>query len=276
MRMVGTMWTAHGLVVESLVCVLSGGGLLGGQVLRLGRIFIGVIFVAELRNTVGRADWQIDALAAPVSIGKRAVEVFGIGWIGVAESIPAFPNPVQVGVMEIEQRVTADRGEIGHIASDCKMRQEMRVGVQLGIKAVAARWRVDVKVLVESVQTQPVPVKYVDPFAAVDPGPARAVIQCGARSPEHGRQNQIGVVSGDRVPVGKRKSLVVQHLANDSFELMEHEPMPGQEIPLLILLRIRRVVGVSLASVPYGLGIGLILLREGRDDLCFLFHGVIP
>ena len=101
------------------------------------------------------------------------------------------------------------------------MRQEMRVGVQLGIKAVAARWRVDVKVLVESVQTQPVPVKYVDPFAAIDPGPARAFIQCGARSPKHGRQNQIGVVSGDRVPVGKRESFVVQHLANDSLELIE-------------------------------------------------------
>src|SRR5580692_5914786 len=136
--MVGTMRAAHGRFVESLVCALSGGGLFGGQVLRLGRFFIGVIFVAELRNTVGRGDWQIDALAAPVSICKRAVEIFGIGWIGVAESIPAFPNPVQVGVMEIEQGVTADRGEIGHIASDCKMRQEMRVGVQLGIKAVAA------------------------------------------------------------------------------------------------------------------------------------------
>ena len=59
MRMVGTMRTAHGLVVESLVCALSGGGLLGGQVLRLGRLFIAVIFVAELRGTVGRADRQI-------------------------------------------------------------------------------------------------------------------------------------------------------------------------------------------------------------------------
>ena len=117
-RMMGTIWAAHGLLVEILVCALSGGGLLGGQVLRLGRFFIGVIFVAELRDTVGRADWQIDALAAPVSICKRAIEILGIGWIGVAESIPAFPNPVQVGVMEIEQRVTADRGEIGHVAPD--------------------------------------------------------------------------------------------------------------------------------------------------------------
>src|ERR1700747_2305354 len=99
-RMLGNMRTAHGLFVESLVCALSGGGLLGGQVLRLGPFFIGVIFVAELRNTVGRADWQIDALAAPVSVCKRAVEIFGIGWIGVAESIPAFPDAVQISVME--------------------------------------------------------------------------------------------------------------------------------------------------------------------------------
>ena len=70
MRMVGTMRTAHGLFVESLVCALSGGGLLGGQVLRLGRLFIAVIFVAELRSTVGRADRQIDALAASVSIRR--------------------------------------------------------------------------------------------------------------------------------------------------------------------------------------------------------------
>jgi hypothetical protein len=50
--MVGTMWTCPWPFRGELVCVLSGGGLLGGQVLRLGRIFIGVIFVAELRNTV--------------------------------------------------------------------------------------------------------------------------------------------------------------------------------------------------------------------------------
>src|SRR5260370_1299954 len=81
--MVGTIWTAHGLFVETLVCALSGGGLLGGQVLRLGRFFIGVIFVAELRNTVGRADWQIVALAVSVSICNRAVEIFGIGLMGV-------------------------------------------------------------------------------------------------------------------------------------------------------------------------------------------------
>src|SRR5277367_1027196 len=77
-RMVSIMWTAHGLFVESLVCALSGGGFLRGQVQRLGRLFIAVIFVAELRNTVGRADWQIDALAAPVSVCKRAIEIFGI------------------------------------------------------------------------------------------------------------------------------------------------------------------------------------------------------
>src|ERR1700726_593783 len=103
--------------------------------------------------------------------------------------------------MEIEQRVTAARGEIGHIASDCKMRQEMRVGVQLGIKAVATRWRVDVKVLVESVQTQPVPVEYIDPFAPIDPGPARAVIERGTGIPEHGRHDQVSDISGDWVPV---------------------------------------------------------------------------
>jgi hypothetical protein len=43
MRMVGTMWTAHGLFVESLESALSGGGLLGRQVLRLRRLFIAVI-----------------------------------------------------------------------------------------------------------------------------------------------------------------------------------------------------------------------------------------
>ena len=57
MCMLGIMWTAHGLFMESLVSLLSGGGLLGGQLLGLGCFFIGVIFVAELRDTVGRADW---------------------------------------------------------------------------------------------------------------------------------------------------------------------------------------------------------------------------
>jgi hypothetical protein len=36
-----------------MVCALSSGGFLRGQVKRLGRLFIAVIFVAELRNTVG-------------------------------------------------------------------------------------------------------------------------------------------------------------------------------------------------------------------------------
>src|ERR1700726_4425912 len=86
----GTMWTAHGLFVESLKSALSGGGLLGRQVLRLGRLFIAVIFVPELRSAVARADRQIHSFIAPVPIREGAVEVFGIGWIGAARKpVPA-------------------------------------------------------------------------------------------------------------------------------------------------------------------------------------------
>src|ERR1700757_417963 len=100
--MVGSMRAAHGLFVKSLVSTLSGGSLLGAQVLRLRWFFIAVIFVAELRRPVCGTDWQIHALAAPVSICKRAFEILGIVWIRVTEPIPAFPEAVDVRVMEIE------------------------------------------------------------------------------------------------------------------------------------------------------------------------------
>ena len=122
--------------------------------------------------------------------------------------------------------------------------------------------RVDVNLLVQGVQIDPVFVERIDPFAPIDPGPARAVIQRAARVPEHGGEGEIVGVSGDRVPVGKREILIVQHLANDPLELMKHESMPGQEVPLLILLRVGGVVGVGLAAVPHGLGIGSRIRRE--------------
>src|SRR6266566_1829549 len=175
MHMLGTMWTAHGLFVESLVSELSGGGLLGRQVLRLGRVFIAVIFVPELRSAVARADREVHALAAPVPICKRAIEILGIGWIRVAEPIPAFPDAVNVGVMEIEHWVTADGCEVGHVAAECKVSQEMRVEVESRIKSSVAGRRVDVN---------------------------RLVIERAAGNPEYGRHDQIGDVSGDWVPVG--------------------------------------------------------------------------
>ena len=116
---------------------------------RLGRLFIAVIFVAELRGTVSRADRQIHALAASVRVRELAIEVFGIGWILVAEPVPAFPEPVDVGVMEIEERVAADRGEVGHVAPEGDMSEEVRVLVEPGVEPKAAGRRVDVELLVE-------------------------------------------------------------------------------------------------------------------------------
>ena len=118
------------------------------------------------------------------------------------------------------------------------------------------------KPLVECVQIEPVFVEFIDAFAPVDPGPARAVIQRGARIPEHGGKGEIVHASGDRVPIGKRKILIMQHFANDPLELMKHEPMPGQEVPLLILFGVGGVVGVGLAAVPHGLGKGLSIRRQ--------------
>src|ERR1700686_2351364 len=138
-----------GLRVESLVGALSRGGLLTGEVQGLGRLFIPVIFVAELRGAVGRADRQIDPLAASVAIRELAIEVFGIGWILVAKPVPALPQPVDVGVMDIEHRVGSDRGEFGHIASEGEMSEEVGILVEPGIEPKAAVWRVDVKLLVE-------------------------------------------------------------------------------------------------------------------------------
>ena len=136
-----------------------------------------------------RADRQIDALAASVPVRELAVEVFGIGRIRVAEPIPALPQPIDVGVMEIEDRVAADGGEFGHVAPEGEVREEVRVLVEPGIEAEAAGRRVDVELLVQGVQIDPVPVEGVDPFAAVDPEPAGAVVQrcCPADGTRQGR-----------------------------------------------------------------------------------------
>jgi len=70
--------------------------------------------------------------------------------------------------------------------------------------------------------------------------------------------------------------LIGEHLTNRLLKLIEHEAMPRQEIPLLILLRVVWVVRVGLATVPNRLGIGAIFRRERRDHFRFLFCGEIP
>src|ERR1700693_4166998 len=127
-----------GLLVESLVRALSRGGLLTGEVQRLGRHFITVVFVAELRGTVARADRQIHSLAASVAVRELAIEVFGIGWILVAKPVPALPQWVKGGVMEIEHRVASDRGEFGHISYEGEVSKEVRVLMETGIEPQAA------------------------------------------------------------------------------------------------------------------------------------------
>src|SRR4029077_18978821 len=159
--------------------------------------------VAELRGTVGRAHQQIRALAASVAVGELAIEVLGIGWILVAEPVPALPQPVDVGVMEIEHRVGSDRGEFGHISSEGEMSEEVWVLIETGIESQAAVWRVDVELLVKGVERDPVPIERIDALAVVYPEPASAVVQRAARYAEHGGDDEIVRVSSDRVPVRK-------------------------------------------------------------------------
>ena len=119
-------------------------------------------------------------------------------------------------------------------------------------------------------------VEEIDPVAAVDPEPPRAVVQRRARVAEHGGDDEIGGVAGDRIPVGKRERLVVQHLANHALELIQHQSVPGQEKPLLVLLGVGGVVGVGLAAVPHRLGVGSMLRRERRDHFRLSLLGQIP
>src|SRR3984957_7517689 len=174
--MVASMRTAHSLVVESLVCALSGGGLPRGQMQRLGRLFIAVIFVPERRSAIGHADRQVRALAASVSVRELAIEVSRIGRIFIPEPIPAFPEAVDVGMMQIEHRASADGGEIGHVAPEANMSEEVRVYVQSGIEPEVAVGSIDVKLLVKSIQVDPVLERCINASAAIDPEPARTVI----------------------------------------------------------------------------------------------------
>ena len=68
-RMVSIMWTAHGLVVESLVCALSGGGFLRGQVQRLGRSGPAGAAV-DTSRWLYRTNWQSQPLVS--GDGRRA------------------------------------------------------------------------------------------------------------------------------------------------------------------------------------------------------------
>ena len=261
---------------ESIVACLAATSL-GGQRLWLRRLLVAVIFVAHLSRTIGLADRQIHGLPASVSVGKLAVEILGIGGILVAQPVPAFPQPVRCW-RGGDRRVgsASHRGEFRHVAAECEMSEEVRVLVQVGLKPEAAVRRVDVKLLVEGIQADPVPVQEVDPFAGIDPGPASAVEQRAARNPEHGRNDEIVRVSGDRVPVGKREALIVQHLANDPLELVQHESVPGQEVPLLKVFRVRGIVGVCLAAVPHGPGRGSVLRRKRVDRFLLALLGQVP
>src|SRR3984957_6356880 len=197
--MVASMRTAHSLVVESLVCALSGGGLPRGQMQRLGRLFIAVIFVPERRSAIGHADRQVRALAASVSVRELAIEVSGISRILIPEPVPAFPEAVDVGVMQIEHRVSANGGEIGHIAPESNMSKEMRVYVQPGIEPEVAVGPTEEKLLVEGSRFVPVLERCIDASAAIDPKPARTVIQRAAWDTEHGWHDQVSFVAGDWV-----------------------------------------------------------------------------
>src|SRR4029453_1262253 len=245
-----TAGSAEGLLVELLVGARSLGDFARRQVLWLGWLLLAVVLVAELRGAGTRADGQIDALAAPVAVRELAVQVFGIGGIGAAQPVPALPEPVDVRVMDIEHRVAADGGEFGHIAPECEMSKEVGVLVEPGIEPKAALRRIDVELLVERVQTDQVSVEVVDPFAPIDPEPARSVVQRAAWLTEHGGDNEIVGVAGDRVPVRKREILVVQHLTNDALELSQHQSVPWQEVPLLVMPRAGRVGGGRRQPVP--------------------------
>src|SRR5437763_13225772 len=122
--------------------------------------------------------------------------------------------------MEIAHRVASNRGEFGHSAPEGEVSKEVGVLVEAGIEPKAAGRRVDVELLVEGVQREKALIDHIDALAAIHPEPASAVVQRAARVPEHRGDNEIFGVSSDRVPIGEREVLVVQHLANDSLELV--------------------------------------------------------
>src|SRR4029450_2726913 len=166
-----TASAAEGLLVEGVVNALALGGLRGRESPWLWRLLIAVVFVAELRGPVTRTDRQIHPLAASVAVRELAVEEFGIGWIGVSQPVPAFPQSIDVRVMQIEERVASDRGEFGHVAPEAEMREEVRVLIEPGIEAKAPLRRVDVELLVQRIETDPVSIEVVDPFTGIDPEP---------------------------------------------------------------------------------------------------------
>src|SRR5256885_4913385 len=114
--------------------------------------------------------------------------------------------------MEEEEEVPADSGKIRHVAAECDMSKEVRILVEPGAETEAACRRVDIELLIETVQTQPIHPEVVDPFAAIDPRPASAVKERTPWIAENKRQRKIGLITGDRVPVGKRKLFVFEHL----------------------------------------------------------------
>jgi hypothetical protein len=105
---------------------------------RLGRLFITVVFVAKLRGTVARAHRQVYTFAASVTVRELAIEVIGIGRILVAEPVPALPQTVDVGVMEVEHRIASDRREFSHVAAESEVSKEVGVLVEPRIEPKAA------------------------------------------------------------------------------------------------------------------------------------------
>src|SRR5687768_1241794 len=67
-RAAARMGTSEGTLVELLVGAISLGGLLGREGLRLGRLLVAVVLVVHLRGPIARADRQIGALVAPVTV----------------------------------------------------------------------------------------------------------------------------------------------------------------------------------------------------------------
>ena len=160
-----------------------------------GAAFHSCHILPERRSAIGHAD-RNPALAASVSVRELAIEVSGISRILIPEPVPAFPEAVDVGVMQMEHWVSADRGEIGHVAPEANMSEEVRVYVQSGIEPEVAVGPIDVKLLVKGVQVDPVLERSINTSAAIDPEPARTVIQRAAWVP-----NTAGTTKSASLPV---------------------------------------------------------------------------
>ena len=231
------------------------------------RAVIVVVAVAERRGRAELADGDVPRRA--VRIDEIPVEgeiaPHRLRAVGIAAPVPGGPQPVDVGVVQEEDRVARRQIDHRHVAADRLVHAVVRIELELGLGAepalprrrravLAARPRRAERLEVRAVH-DPRDHRLADhvlgePQAAGDAGP-RVKQRVGVAVAGRERRRELPVRGP--VPVRQREVALARQLLADALEGEDVGAMPRQEVPVAVRTEIAMDVGEADPVARIGL-----------------------